>query len=197
MSSIILPDQDYLASVVTSMTRLGVRFTAGLEVDELVGMERTYALQFPPDLGALLQYAVPVGDKFPDWRGPKREVEKLLSWPLDGLLFDVERNSFWASSWGPRPTELSEALTMVREAFMGAPKLVPVYMHRYMPSEPAGVSNPVLSVYQSDIIRYANDLPSYLWKEFAVPLPLKATTTPIEVRFWDELIRLNEERGDV
>lgn len=197
MANIILPDQDYLAGAITAMTRLGVRFTPGLGAEELASVEQTYALQIPPDLGAFLQYAVPVGDKFPDWRGPVSEIEKLLSWPLVGLLFDVERNNFWVSSWGPRPPELNAALATARKAVASAPKLVPVYMHRYMPAEPGGVGNPVLSLHQTDIIRYANDLPSYLWREFAVPPPPHATTAPIEVRFWDDLIRLNEERVDV
>lgn len=197
MANIILPDEDYFAGAVTAMTRLGVRFTAGLGAGELATIEKAFAIQIPPDLGALLQYAVPAGDKFPDWRGPIDQIEKLLSWPLDGLLFDVERNNFWAPSWGPRPPELNEALAVARKAVASAPKLVPVYMHRYMPVEPLGVGNPVLSVHQTDIIRYANDLPSYLCKEFAVPLPPRAVTTPIEVRFWDELIRLNDERVDV
>lgn len=112
MANIILPDGDYLEGVVMAMTRLGVRFTAGLGSEELASIEKTYALQIPPDLKALLQYAVPVGDKFPDWRGPIGEMEKLLSWPLEGLLFDVERNNFWVSSWGPRPPDLSEALAI-------------------------------------------------------------------------------------
>jgi hypothetical protein len=196
VANMTIPDKDYLAGAVTAMKRLGVRFTAGLEAEELAAIEKTHSLQIPPDLGALLLYAVPVGDKFPDWRGPIVELETLLSRPLEGLLFDVERNNFWVSSWGPRPADLSKALAIARKAVAGAPKLAPVYMHRYMPAEPDGVGNPVLSVHQTDIIRYANDLPHYLWREFAVPLPPRAWTTPIEVRFWDELIRLNEERVD-
>jgi hypothetical protein len=33
----------------------------------------------------------------------------MFNWPLEGVLFDLEENVFWDSSWGEKSTELSEA----------------------------------------------------------------------------------------
>jgi hypothetical protein len=196
MANSIFPGEiGYLERAVSTMTEQGVRFAPGLSDEELTEVERLYALRIPPDLKSLLQFAVPLGAKFPDWRGPRTQMRSLLSRPLEGILFDAEHNDFWAPSWGPRPAKLSDALATAREVVATAPILIPVYMHRYVPAEPEAPGNPVLSVYQTDIIQYGDDLPSYLWREFKVPMPSRTVKVPRGIRFWDELIRLNEERA--
>jgi len=45
---------------------------------------------------------------------------------------------------------------------------IPVYSHRYLPSEPKATGNPVLSVHQTDIIYYGNDLASYFSRSMKV-----------------------------
>jgi hypothetical protein len=46
------------------------------------------------------------------------------------------------------------------------PRLVPVFSHRYLPAEPHLSGNPVLSVYQTDIIYYGSNLKRYIAHEF-------------------------------
>jgi hypothetical protein len=48
-----------------------------------------------------------------------------------------------------------------------APKLIPVYAHRYLLGEPCAAGNPVLSVWGPDIIVYAADLRDYFLHDFA------------------------------
>lgn len=43
--------------------------------------------------------------------------------------------------------------------------LIPVCGHRYLPAEPCSAGNPVLSVYQMDIIVYGRDLAAYFAAE--------------------------------
>ncbi|MCP4084980.1 MAG: hypothetical protein GY745_08005 [Actinomycetia bacterium] len=43
-----------------------------------------------------------------------------------------------------------------------APMLIPVYAHRYLPSEPCRSGNPVLSVMQTDVIYYGQNLVEYV-----------------------------------
>jgi len=63
-----------------------------------------------------------------------------------------------------------------------------VYFHRYIPARPHLSGNPVLSVYQTDIIYYGNDLTDYFRNEFQVPLPEETTNTPRLIEFWTEII---------
>jgi hypothetical protein len=81
-----------------------------------------------------------------------------------------------------------------------APGLIPVFGHRYLLARPCVVGNPVLSVYQSDIIVYGEDLRGYLLIEFGDLLGLDRERlaqerTAIErmegceaIPFWGELI---------
>jgi hypothetical protein len=52
------------------------------------------------------------------------------------------------------------------ETLSGVPALVPVYKHRYLPTMPSESGNPVLSVVQTDIIYYGNDLLDWFDYEF-------------------------------
>jgi hypothetical protein len=66
------------------------------------------------------------------------------------------------------------------------PRLIPVYIHRFIPSEPPEAGNPVFSVHQSDIIIYGNDLAAYLSAEFGIPNPSTSPEAPRAIRFWSE-----------
>ena len=194
----ILSDNAYLDVLVEALSSRGVRFEAGLSETELEKVQELCAVRFPPDLAAFLRRAVPIenryGGWFPNWRGRSQDLRPSFERPLEGILFDVKRNDFWAPSWGSRPTELRQALAKTKAVVNAAPKLIPVCSHRYIPSEPSLSGNPVLSVVQTDIIRYGDDLASYFHAEFGVPLPEShSLPPPRRIRFWDELLELNGE----
>jgi hypothetical protein len=190
------PQQEagYLETVVTVLKQKGVSFEPGLSDQEIADIRSTYNVHVPPDLKAFLHRAVPGGKGFPNWRGSQDEIKEVMNWPLESIRFDIERNGFWLPSWGPKPTTLTDALAVATTAIAKAPTLIPIYMHRYIPAEPHRAGNPVISVYQTDIIPYGNDLPGYLHREFGVPLPSWAATMARSIRFWDEVIHANEER---
>src|ERR1700678_800430 len=154
--------ETYFAAAVEVLRASGMTFGPGLSEGELAEIEQSLDLRIPPDLSDLLSLSIPIGDDFPDWRGPRVRLDKIMSWPTEGICFDVERNGFWLGVWGPRPIDLENALATAREAVSVAPKLAPIYKHRYLPSEPQSAGNPVLSVYQTDVICYGVDLPGYL-----------------------------------
>jgi len=52
-------------------------------------------------------------------------------------------------------------MAVVRRRVSGSPPLVPIYGNRYISNEPLLAGNPVLSVWQTDIIYYGYDLASY------------------------------------
>ena len=116
-------------------------------------------------------------------------IRERLGWISEGICFDIERNDFWMYEWGPRPTDPVAALEVAQRQLAHAPKLIPVYSHRYLPSEPSESGNPVFSVHQTDIIYYGFDLASYFTHEFEVFSPDWAATEPREIPYWSLFTR--------
>jgi hypothetical protein len=145
----------------------GVEFEAGLTDVEIRAAEAQFGFRFPPDLRTFLQAGLPCGRKFPDWRdGDEAALRDWLDLPRRGILFDIEHNGFWLDEWGPRPPTLAEARQIASGLIAAAPRLIPIYVHRMIPSEPHLPGNPVFSVHQTDIIYYGVDLRDYLIHEF-------------------------------
>ena len=149
----------------------------GLTDTEIERVEREYGFGFADDHRAFLQAGLPVNNPpekyqawrrpWPDWRdGDPEELRERLSWPVEGALFDVEHNAFWHPAWGPRPAGMNDALDTARRHLSQAPKMVPVYAHRYLPAGRGSYGHPVLSIYQTDIIIYGTDLAAYIGREF-------------------------------
>ncbi|MGC4093056.1 MAG: hypothetical protein QM756_35245 [Polyangiaceae bacterium] len=168
----------------------GIAIEAGLTETELVRVESAVKAPLPPDLRAFLSEGLPTGGRFPDWRDPLSDaIRDQLAWPFEGIAFDIEHNTFWLDAWGLRPPDLREALEIARSHVNAAPRLIPIAGHRYIPAEPALPGNPVLSVYQSDIIYYGNDLATYLRCEFnRLPYADAVHDTIRRVRFWSDLV---------
>lgn len=166
-----------------------VKCDDGLSDAELNACESEFGIRFPEDLRSFLKCALPVSDRFPNWRnGDRDDLRSWLELPVEGILFDVEQNDFWLPEWGERPAELNNARNLVRELVAAAPKLIPVYSHRMIPDRPSLAGNPVFSVHQTDIIYYGCDLRDYFIHEFFSRSelgvwPITDSVRPIE--FWD------------
>lgn len=163
----------------------------GYTRSDLDAAQERYGLRFPPDLIALLLDRRPALGY--DWRTDDRRIRQALAHPLDGLLFDLEHNDLWWPEWGDRPDTPEERAAVLTEVIDAAPKLIPLYGHRYLPSEPNEAGNPVFSVMQADTIYYGANLHDYLDREFgSEPNP----THPIQgeirrIRFWSDLVDRN------
>jgi len=186
-----------LATLLEAMQNKGIPFESGLTSSEAETIENSYGLRFPPDLRELLSAGLPVGDDFPNWRtgwikrGPgSRSIVDLLDWPAEGICFDIENNGFWMQGWGPKPDALEDAFRVARSMVRQAPPLIPVFSHRFLPAEPLTAGNPVLSVYQTDIIYYGVDLASYCIREFELPAVNEGNgnKSPRRIRFWSDII---------
>jgi hypothetical protein len=181
-------DPDYLEAVIGSMRVKGIEFAPGLTAAQFKAAESAHSFRFPQDLRVFLKSALPVGDRFPDWRDPTSPgILHMLEWPAGGMCFDIEHNSFWLPEWGKRPDSLEAAKERARQAVAEAPFLIPIYGHRFLPAAPCESGNPVFSVYQTDIIHYGYDLPSYLTAEFGALNPYPVPETPRVIRFWSDL----------
>jgi hypothetical protein len=120
----------------------------------------------------------------------------MLDWPVEGALFDVQYNDLSHLSWGQRPADMSTALSTARRHLARAPKMIPVWGHRYLPAGRGTYGHPVLSIYQTDIIIYGTDLANYIALEFfrrqsAIPNwtpPPPDWTSPPMVPFWSDFL---------
>jgi hypothetical protein len=186
----MLFDMD-LAYCNERLAQAGVRFEEGLTGAEIAAVEKEFGFLFPPDLREFLSHALPVSVGWLDWRHEKRsEIKRRLEWPYEGICFDIQHNGFWLNSWGPKPATLLEAFAVARAAVDSAPRLIPIYSHRYLPDRPDEVGNPVLSVYQTDVIYYGANLLDYFCNqfpnqfgrtEFAIDGPIR------RIEFWLEI----------
>jgi hypothetical protein len=159
---------DIVREAVERLQRAGVGLTPGLSDKEFARIEEMFAFSFSSEHRRLL--AVPVGDAWVDWRSATHErLRARVDWPVDSVIFDVHNDGFWPLSWGVRPGDSASAARIVRDRLTDVPKLVPIYAHRYLPASPAPVLSPVLSVYQTDVIYYGDDLLDYVAHEFRRP----------------------------
>jgi len=65
--------------------------------------------------------------------------------------------------------------------------MVPVFGHRFLPAGRGSFGHPVLSMYQTDVICYADDLLQYIGNEFGPEARRPAVARPT-VRFWSDLV---------
>jgi hypothetical protein len=187
--------------VHANLEEKGIVFEVGMSAEEIARTEGQYGITFPPDLSEFLSWGLPISPDFPNWRSGEVQLGRspmtlfeLLELPAQGICLDIEQNDFWMVEWGPRPEKLEQALQVARRMVEQAPRLIPVYGHRFLPSEPMEAGNPVLSVHQTDIIYYGSNLPAYLAKEFHLPAELQRNgqSPPKRVRFWSELIEKSD-----
>jgi hypothetical protein len=150
---------------------------------EVTQAEERHGLTFPPDYRLFLQtlhttdpervryvdgtIRTHVGRPFHDWQGDRSPIDEAMAWPLDGLLWSIEADDSWSSSWRDRPRTPEARAARVRELAAGAPPLIPLMGHRYLVGEPLEAGNPVLSIYGSDVIVYAPTFGAWLVAELA------------------------------
>jgi hypothetical protein len=169
----------------------------GLSESEFDRIENEFGFTFSDDHRAFLAAGLPLNAKgqgrssWPDWRdGDRDRLRSRLAWPVDGTLFDVEHNTYWCETWGPRTADIAEGVVIARDHLANAPVMVPVYSHRYLPSGRGTFGHPVLSMYQTDIIEYGDNLLDYVAREFGVPIPTAPTASYSgpRVDFWSDLV---------
>jgi hypothetical protein len=195
---------EYFDHVYQELIEHGVSFDPGLTSGETSEIEERNGVKFPPDLAAFLQHGVPrlwrydvwgygeqVTTSFPDWRGNPNVISEGKARLLEGLLFDVDFNNRWIPQWGERPLAIEDSVVLVKELLDEAPIMLPIYSHRFIPSEPLLAGNPVFSIVEMDIIHYGTDLADYLAHEFGVTRPDWSTKQPRLIRYWQDIWRFN------
>jgi hypothetical protein len=116
-------------------------------------------------------------------------IQGRLDWPFDSFSFDVVHNAVWWPTWGNKPAGLDGQRERLKAVFARAPKLIPLFSHRYIPEEPHDVGNPVFSVYQIDVICCGANLQDWLERERGNSN--KAWPEIKEIPFWSEAVERN------
>ncbi|MGW0197289.1 hypothetical protein [Nonomuraea sp. NPDC003201] len=151
--------------------------TPGLSDREFTWIEAEYGIEFADDHRAFLAAGLPINSArpeagatwerpWPDWRdGEEEELRHHVEWPVRQVLRDVEYGA-WLSSWGAQPKDKAEALRIAGDALARAPKLIPLYAHRFLPGGRGTSGSQVLSIWGTDIISYGRDLAEYVTNDF-------------------------------
>ncbi|MCS3798876.1 hypothetical protein [Niastella sp. OAS944] len=171
------------------------------EIDDL---EKKYRIQFGEEHRAFLKVLHTINRKNPTYDGWKDQeddnevkqmghpsyfynwfedtqwIESRLSWPYDTILQDIfGLNKRWLKIWGPCPDSTEEKIRVFTEWYNKAPRLIPLFAHRFLMGNGHSGLKPVLSVWGSDIVIIAWSLRHFLMRNFARELDL-------EVLVWDE-----------
>jgi len=206
------------AGVGGSDWQKGTKWLGGLTDSQILKVEEECSMVFPPDYRVFLQHlhcvdrpmigAAFIADQgqslspitrqpFCNWLTDKGALEQKYSAIIEGIEFDIEYNNTWMNSWGEKPDLLSLQKERLRQVHRNAPKLIPVFSHRFLLAEPAVSGNPVLSIHQTDVIIYGRDLRTYLLREFQSILGIDASDIPSDedayeaafrIPFWGELL---------
>lgn len=159
-----------------------VDWLPGYSHAELAEAQGRYGLRFPPELIELLLERRPARGY--DWSGDEEPIRRMLAYPLEMLLFDVE-NGFWWPDWDAWPRHADDRRAVVAAALVAAPRLIPLIGHRFIPESPHEAGNPVFSMHGFDTIYYGADLKEFFAKELG---GIQGTGVPRHIPFWSDLV---------
>ena len=89
---------------------------------------------------------------------------------------------------GEEPVNPKTKIDEIQKKVKAAPRLVPIYAHRYMPLCPLS-HYPILSIHGLDVIYYAKNLEDYFEREFGSKTRDTLPDSAIEkIPFWTDLM---------
>ena len=148
----------------------GVMFEGGLSERDILNIEKEYEISFPKVWKQFYSIVLPISDGFYNWRDNSAEnimyIKEIIKTPFTELLQDID-DIYWCDEWGKEPIEKEERRRIVTEKMRCAPKLIPIYSHRYLASIEVK-QNPVFSIAGTDVIYYGENLLSYFQIEFGL-----------------------------
>lgn len=176
------------------MYEQGITFLEGLSSDELEQIELVYNVILPKTFTSFYSKQLPIGNGFYNWRDFSEKniseiKNKMTNYIIEGILFDIEYNDFWIDKWGDMPKSLKDKALILETELEKAPKLLPIFKHRFMVAETfsVGIDSPIISIVQSDIIFFGHNMTEYLEIEFLENKQTLVIEYPV-INFWSDLI---------
>jgi hypothetical protein len=181
--------------IIEQMKAKDIMFSEGLTTAEINRIEDIYDIRFPKSLRIFYSICVPFSERnksyFPQWADFSNaniaKIKEHIQEPIIHLLLAV-KHEFWLSKWGKRPDSSDEAVKYVSEIVIGAPKLIPVFSHRYMPQLESITDPPVISAVGRDIVIYGCNLKEYLRNEFLSDHHPTVSGNGVYIPFWSDII---------
>jgi len=169
----------------------GVIIDVGLSERDIFYIEKEYEISFPKEWKKFYSIALPISDGFYNWRDRSDEnimcIKEIINTPVTELLEDID-DIYWCDEWGEESTEKEERRKIIIEKMRSAPKLIPIYSHRYLASIEVK-QNPVFSISGADIIYYGENLFSYFQIEFGLKKRDVMNCDNISyIPFWSDMI---------
>lgn len=146
----------------------GIKFEKGLTLNELKQIEKIYEIIIPKCLREFLMTALPVSKGFYNWRNVQDDNIQLIKRVMNRPMIDVNdmaEEIYWCDEWGEEPEDENDIAKEVRRRLKSAPKLLPIYAHRYMPMI-IDENPPIISIQNIDVIYYGENLEDYFNIEF-------------------------------
>ena len=163
----------------------------GLDDKEIEEIQLLYGIRFPKSYLNFLQEGVPTSEGFFNWRDKSPDNVNYIREAIAIPFRDLSANAgdvYWNDMWGEEPDTTEKIADYIRNKLTDAPKLIPIYSHRYMPMDVSD-NPPILSVYGADVIYYGEDLEDYFQIQFGSKKQEKIDFSKIQnVPFWTELI---------
>jgi len=186
-----MEDLEVYKKIIQTLENRGIQFEDGLTNKEVIDIEKRYGVIFPDELKSFFSIALPVAGGFYNWRDITDSnvniIKRRFKIPFVELVEDIDE-IYWSDDWENEPDNKEERNTILLNKINSAPKLIPIYSHRYIASVKSS-QNPVFSVYGTDIIYYGESLGSYLEIEFGLKKHSDMKTEIIvPVPFWSELL---------
>jgi hypothetical protein len=85
------------SAIENALRRSGADLSPGLSESEIDRLEERHGFHLAPDHRVMLSIALSLDrdGRWPDWRkGDPDVLRKRVEWPIEGILFDVQQNSF-------------------------------------------------------------------------------------------------------
>ena len=182
--------------IISFLKNKDIKFDAGLEEEEFKKIEKIYNFNFPYSLRMFLSQALPVSSGFYNWRDLS-SINVLKIKNMMNYFFEYINNapcneympndSYWVNKWGKMPKDLCERKSIILKEYNKAPKIIPVFMHRFIPIID-DKNPPILSIHYTDIIYYARNLSEYFMIEFGLKRPNVNINQYRYIPFWTDLI---------
>ena len=163
----------------------------GLKEEEILRIEEIYNIFLPTELKEVLEQVLPIATGFYNWRNFSEKNIQYITQAIERPIKEFYRDAaeiYWNDDWGEEPRNNKEIEKIVRTKLSHAPKLIPIYTHRYVPMI-EGKNNPVFSIHGVDVICYGKRIDEYFQIEFGEKKQESIEYSKIkQVPFWTEVI---------